>query len=153
MLLKILKTPNVPALHPRFAMSPVGGRMSSAYDPLQPAKRPGGRPTVAPRYRVLLHKKFRNHYAQLAERVGIQQARQMWDHLATTPGATSGIASTTILRGRAGRPRGPGWSRTVHYEVSGDARVDYQYHDAYRSNPSGDAHPVVAILTISFGSH
>lgn len=46
----------------------------------------------------------------------------------------------------------PGWSRTVHYEVTGSARVDYQFHDAYLGE-SGDEHPVVAILTINFGSH
>lgn len=100
-----------------------------------------------------MHKRFKNHHTDLVRRVGLQQAQQLWDHLAAMPGTTSGVASTTILRGRAGRPQGPGWSRTVHYEVTGAARVDYQYHDAYRTSPSGDAHRVVAILTISFGSH
>lgn len=127
--------------------------MSSAYDPLTPARRPGIRPEAQPDYRVLVHKRFRNHYVQLVERVGLQQAQQLWDHLASNPGRTSGIASTTMLRGKAGRPQGPGWSRTVHYEVTSSARVDYQYNDTYKTSPDGDAHRVVAILTISFGSH
>ncbi len=127
--------------------------MTSAYDPFETARRPGRRPGSAPAYRVLVNKRYRNHYAQLVERVGLQQAQQMWDHVANSPGATSGVAATTILRCKAGLPQGPGWSRTVHYEVTGSARVDYQYHDAYRAHPDGDAHRVVAILTISFGSH
>jgi hypothetical protein len=77
----------------------------------------------------------------------------MWDHLAAAPGSTTAVASTTILKGRSGQPQGPGWSRTVHYEVSSSARVDFQYHDEYQTHPAGDCHRVVAILTISFGSH
>ena len=26
----------------------------------------------------------------------------------------------------------PGFSRTVHYEISGAGRIDYQFNDAYR---------------------
>ncbi|MEV0591337.1 hypothetical protein [Nonomuraea cavernae] len=93
------------------------------------------------------------HYAQLAERVGVQQAQQFWDHVSQEPGKPSAIASITILRGKAGKPKEPGWSRTHHYEVSSMARIDYQYHGGYQTNPDGDPHPVVAILTITFGSH
>lgn len=62
-------------------------------------------------------------------------------------------ANTTLLRGRAGQPIGEGWSRTVHYELSSKARANYQYNNAYRTRTDGDAHPVVAILTIDYASH
>jgi hypothetical protein len=127
--------------------------MPSAYDPLQPAQRPGSGPNDAPLYRVLVDKRFRHHYKQLVERVGLQQAQQLWDFLASTPGGKSAIASTTVLKGKAGAAKGPGWSRTVHYEVTGSARVDYQFHNSYKTKANGDEHCVVAILTISFGSH
>ena len=127
--------------------------LSSAYDPNVPARRPGGKPDKAPRYRVLVHRRYLEHYKELAERVGIKQARQFWDHVAQDPGNPDPIASTCFLRGRAGRPKNPGWSRTIHYEVSSSARIDYQYHDAYTTEPDGDPHPIVAILTINYSSH
>ncbi|MDH2425395.1 hypothetical protein [Sphaerisporangium sp. TRM90804] len=100
-----------------------------------------------------MHRRFAQHYEQLVHRVGLQQAEQFWDHVSQEPGKPSALASITILKGSAGKPRGSGWSRTHHYELTSMARVDYQYHDGYRTAPDGDAHPVVAILTISFGSH
>jgi hypothetical protein len=93
------------------------------------------------------------HYKELAARVGIQQSKQFWDHVAFTPGQPDPIAPTTILKGQAGRPKGPGWSRTFHYEVSASGRIDYQYNDAYTTSPSSDPHPVVVILTINYSSH
>jgi hypothetical protein len=57
-----------------------------------------------------------------------------------------------MLRGSLGRPIAAGFSRTVHYEVSGAGRIDYQYHDAY-VGARGDPHPVVFILRIALGSH
>jgi hypothetical protein len=126
---------------------------TSAYQPFQPARRPGGRPDTAPCYRILVHRRFRKHYEELVDRVGLQQARQFWDHVAMSPGNPSAIASTCYLRGKAGRPQGPGWSRTIHYELTGSARIDYQFHDAHTTDAGGDPHPVVAILTISYSSH
>ncbi|SRR6266702_202410 len=125
----------------------------SAYDPLRPAKRPVRKPRQAPRYRILVHKSFHNHYTQLVSRVGEQQAKQFWDHIAHHPGQPDPIAQTTILKGRAGKPRGDGWSRTIHYEVSSSARIDYQYNDTYATSPDNDQHKVVAILTINYTSH
>jgi hypothetical protein len=58
---------------------------TSAYDPLAPARRPGGRPDRKPKYRVLFHKRFRNHYEQLVTMVGLQQAQQFWDHVSAKP--------------------------------------------------------------------
>jgi hypothetical protein len=125
----------------------------SAYDPLQPAKRPGGKPDEQPKYRVLVHKRFRRLYEELAARAGLQQAQQFWDHVAHDPGSPAPVASTCILKGQAGRPKGPGWSRTVHYEVTSSARIDYQFCDEYQTSPEGDSHKVVAILTINYTSH
>lgn len=125
----------------------------SAYDPYAPARRPSGHPESAPKHRILVHKRFRNYYDELGKRVGIQQAQQFWDHIALHPGEPSPVASICLLRGRAGRPQGDGWSRTYHYELSSMARADYQFHNSYKTSPDGDPHPVVAILTISFGSH
>ena len=127
--------------------------LPSAYQPLQPARRPAGKPTEKPNYRVLVHRKFANHWSQAVERVGLQQVEQVWDHVAQTPGSTSPVASITILKGKAGRPQGAGWSRTDHYELSGAARIDYQFHNEYAVSEGGDKHRVVAILTIDFSSH
>ncbi len=46
----------------------------------------------------------------------------------------------------------PGFSRTVHYEISGAGRIDYQYNAAYLG-ARGDPHPVVCIRAISLSSH
>ncbi|WP_155356357.1 hypothetical protein [Acrocarpospora macrocephala] len=85
--------------------------------------------------------------------VGIKAAQQFWDHVSQTPGEPDPIAATCFLRGKAGKPRGDGWSRTIHYEISGAGRIDYQYNDTYKTFPDGDEHKVVAILTISYSSH
>jgi len=126
---------------------------NSAYTPFGPARHPGGKPEAKPGYRVLVHKKFRNRWAEVVDRVGLQQAQQFWDHVAATPGQKSPIASITILKGKAGLPMADGWSRTHHYEISGAGRIDYQYHNEYAAGAVGDPHRVVAIMTISFGSH
>jgi hypothetical protein len=127
--------------------------VDSAYKPLQPARRPGSRPADAPAYRVLVHRHYVDHYARMAEVVGLQQAQQFWDHVATTPDAWPAVGTSCILRGKAGLPKGVGWSRTVHFEVSSMARVDYQYHKAFKTTENGDPHPVVAILVINLTSH
>jgi len=125
----------------------------SAYQPFTPARRPGGRPTKGPTYRVLVHRKFRKHWSELVERVGLQHAQQFWDHVAHTPGLKSPIAQMTILKGKAGQPMGSGWSRTYHFEISGAGRIDYQFNDQYQIDAESDPHRVVAILTISYSSH
>lgn len=124
-----------------------------AYQPFQPAKRPGGRPRSKPIYRVLVHRRYFEEYQELVDRVGETSAQQFWDHVATTPGALPRVNSTTILKGKAGAPDAPGFSRTIHYEVSGAARLNYQYSDTYRVGGSGDAHHVVRIKVIDYSSH
>lgn len=125
----------------------------SAYQPLEPAKRPGSKPEAAPAYRVLVHRKFQSHWSEVVDRVGLSAAQEFWDHLASSPGQAPPTASTRIMRGKAGDPKGVGWSRTVHYELSSKARANYQFHDSYRTHPDGDEHHVVAILTIDYSSH
>lgn len=89
----------------------------------------------------------------MVPQVGMQQAQELWDHLANHANQMPATANTCFLRGKAGRPQGDGWSRTIHYEVTSKVRVDYQYHEEYRTRPGGDPHPVVAVLTINFTSH
>jgi hypothetical protein len=125
----------------------------SAYSPYRPARRPGNRPVESPRYRVLVHKSYIGLYDQLARRVGIQQAQQFWDHLCTRPGSPCEVASITILRGKTGKLKAPGWSRTYHFEISSMARANYQFNDDYKTVFDGDSHRVVFILTLNFSSH
>lgn len=125
----------------------------SAYRPFMPARHPTSTPRVRPKYRLLVHRKFARHWDQLVQRIGEQGALQFWEHVTENPGSTSAVAQTTILKGKAGKAMGPGWSKTCHYEISGAGRIDYQYHNAYRTKPEGDPHRVVAIRTISFSSH
>lgn len=124
-----------------------------AYQPLRPGRRPGGKPRKAPVYRVLVHRKFLEKWEEMAERVGLRAAQDFWDHIAMQPGVPPTTASTCFLRGKAGLPQGPGWSKTIHYELSSMARINYQYNEAYRTSEDGDAHGVVAVLTIDFSSH
>jgi hypothetical protein len=77
----------------------------------------------------------------LPERVGLTAARQFYDHVAQTPGQPAPVNRTGVLRGRAGEPMAPGFSRTIHYEISGAGRIDYQYHDAYDDGARGDPSP------------
>jgi len=125
----------------------------SAYRPYMPARHPTSAPTVRPTYRLLVHRKYSRHWDQLVQRIGAQGALQFWEHVTENPGSTSPVAQTSILKGKAGKPKGPGWSRTCHYEVSGAGRIDYQYHNAFRTERGGDPHRIVIILTIAYGSH
>ena len=125
---------------------------ASAYQPYEPARRPGGRPAAKPGYRVLVHRKFADLWTALPERVGLTAAQQFYDHVANTPGHPAAINRTGILRGKAGEPMASGFSRTIHYEITGAGRIDYQFNDAYRGI-RGDPHPVVFIRAINLSSH
>jgi len=124
-----------------------------AYHPLWVTARPAGKPDFTPVYRVLVHRKFYDAWCELPARVGLAAATQFWDHVAATPGSVPALNGSCILRGSAGRPQGAGWSRTIHYEVSSMARINYQYHNSYTTSQGGDPHPVVAILSINYSSH
>lgn len=125
----------------------------SAYRPLRPAPRPGGKPDSTPAYRVLVHRRFFDKWQEMAERVGLGAAQEFWDHVAAQPGFRPATAQTCFLRGKPGLPQGLGWSKTIHYEISSMARINYQYNNAYKTSEAGDAHPVVAVLSIDFSSH
>lgn len=131
--------------------------MPDAYRPFVPARRPGGRPDFEPRYRVLIHHQYLDLWHTLVDRVGVESAQQFWDHVALTPGQPPAVNRATIMKGRSANPIGPGFSRTVHYEISGAGRINYQFNDAFDQGRAGDPHSVVFILTINLtiklGSH
>jgi hypothetical protein len=102
---------------------------------------------------VLVHRAFAADWSMLPEHVGFASAQQFYDHVAADPGRPPDINRTTVLRGRAGKPLFEGCSRTIHYEISGAGRIDYQHAQGFRGGLHGDPHAVVLILTIALGSH
>jgi hypothetical protein len=94
-----------------------------------------------------------NEWNSIADRVGIDSAKQFWEHVAIRPGEIPKVGTTTILRGKHNGPKWPGYSRTIHYEISGAGRIDYQFANATNEGAQNDSHPVVKILTIDFDSH
>ena len=127
--------------------------MSKAYAPLVPARRPGGKPKNAPGYRILVERKYASSWREIADRVGLQQAQQFWDHVSQSAGEMSALASTCIPQGKAGLPKRTGLSRTYHYELSSKARIDNQFSDDYRTSGEADPHPVDCIWTMDYTSH
>jgi hypothetical protein len=101
---------------------------------------------------VLVHRKQRDLWNGLADVVGVESAQLFWDHVAQTPGRAPRVGSSNILKGKAGEPKAEGFSRTIHYEISGAGRINYQFNDAYIGR-HGDPHSVVWILTIDHSSH
>lgn len=126
---------------------------NSAYQPLQPARRPGGKPADSPNFRVLVHRQYYEKYKRLEEMIGLQQAQELWDHLAMTPDQPPKTGSCVLLKGKAGDPHEIGWSRKRHYEASSKVRVDYEFNREFKTAEAADPHPVCAIMTISFSSH
>ncbi|MHB8875301.1 MAG: hypothetical protein ACYC8T_16570 [Myxococcaceae bacterium] len=100
-----------------------------------------------------MHRGFLADWKSLAERVGLQSAQQFWDHVAHTPGQPPKVGTASIMKGKHNGPKWPGYSKTIHYEISGAGRIDYQYADDTTEGERGDAHPVVKILSINLGSH
>ena len=124
-----------------------------AYRPYVAARSPGGRPDTKPVYRVLVHRRFVAVWNGLADQVGVTAARQFWTHASSTPGMPPAVGSSTVLRGKHHGPKWEGYSRTIHYEISGAGRIDYQYSNDTCEGDHGDPHQVVKILTIDLGSH
>lgn len=124
-----------------------------AYRPYVSARSPGRRPDEAPAFRVLVHRQFLDAWNGLADAVGLTAAKQFWNHVSQTPGAPPFVGSSTVLRGKHHRGKWPGYSQTIHYEISGAGRIDYQYASATSEGIEGDTHAVVKILTIDLGSH
>jgi hypothetical protein len=102
---------------------------------------------------VLVHRQYLQEWTTLANRVGIDSAKQFWDHVSMTPGAHPSVGSSTVLKGKHHAAKWDGYSRTIHYEISGAGRINYQYASATAEGDDGDSHAVVKILTIDLGSH
>ncbi len=99
-----------------------------------------------------MHRKFASLWDELVARVGVRSAQQFWDHVAQTPGQPPVVNSACKLRGKAAKPKEPGFSPTYHYEISSAGRINYQYNSEY-VGARGDPHGVVWILTVDLGSH
>jgi hypothetical protein len=102
---------------------------------------------------VLIHRQYHEVWRALPGRVGLENAQQLYDHLAMMPGAPPKVGTSSILRGNIGQPIDAGFSRTIHYEISGAGRVNYQFHDHFTGGAHGDPHPIVVILSIELASH
>jgi hypothetical protein len=124
-----------------------------AYRPFVAARAPGGRPSEKPIFRVLVHRQYLDIWHSIPDRVGLTSAKQFWDHVSTTPGAPPSVGTSTVLRGKHHKAKWPGYSQTIHYEISGAGRIDYQYASATAEGAKGDVHAVVKILTIDLNSH
>ncbi len=113
--------------------------------------RPGAyRPFVAahaPVFRVLVHRQYLDTWNALAERVGLTSATQFWNHVSVTAGAHPSVGSSVVLKGKHNRAKWSGYSPTIHYEISGAGRIDYQFAPATAEGADGDVHAVVKILT------
>ncbi len=132
---------------------------AGAYDPHRTVGRPGGKPTTKPRFRVQLHKRDWPVWQKLIDEAGVENAQQLWDHLAHRADQPPLLGASTPLKGGHVKATPDGWSRVYHYEVSGPGRVDYRYHDNYdggnKKDDAGrkDKHRCVRIIDISMGSH
>ncbi|MHB1498295.1 MAG: hypothetical protein ACYCXN_10350 [Acidimicrobiales bacterium] len=124
-----------------------------AYRPHVAARRPGGRPSVKPAFRVLVHHRYLELWNELPSRVGLENAQQFWDHVAMTPGEPPKVGTSSVMKGKHAAPKWPGYSKTVHYEVTGAGRIDYQFNPRATEGVRGDPHGVVKILTIDLSSH
>jgi hypothetical protein len=128
--------------------------MVKAYSPFVPAKRPGGRPESKPEYRILVHKRFLNKWEEIAERIGLEQAKKLYDSISSSPWKFPDGVNGGILKGKSGKPESEGFSRTHHWRVPGSAtRVDYQYHNEFTQPPLKDPHKIVKIININYSSH
>jgi hypothetical protein len=57
------------------------------------------------------------------------------------------------MKGKHNAAKWPGYSSTIHYEISGAGRIDYQFNPTSTEGAQGDPHGVVKILSIDLGSH
>lgn len=70
-----------------------------------------------------------------------------------TPGQPPKVGTSSVMKGKYAAPKWPGYSKTIHYEITGAGRIDYQWNANATGGAQGDAHGVVRILTIELGSH
>lgn len=119
-----------------------------AHRPFVPARSPGGKPTIEPKWRVVVHHKFLKRWEELVGRVGLTGAQQLWDYLTTQPGEPGPYRCVSKMRGT-----GKGKPTVWHYEVSGAGRVDFRVELHHEAKSGMGAHPTVFIIGINFGSH
>jgi len=100
-----------------------------------------------------VHRQFLGIWNELPSRVGLVNAQQFWDHVAMTPGEPPEVGTSSVMKGKHAAPKWPGYSKTIHYEITGAGRIDYQFNPAATEGRRGDPHGVVKILTIDLGSH
>ena len=124
----------------------------SAYRPFVSARAPKGRPVAAPAWRLLVHRQYAGAWQDLADRAGLENAQQFYDHITQTPDQHPKVGTSGMLRGNHNKGKN-GWSRRVHYEITGAGRIDYEYHATYKTSVDGDEHAVVRILVINLSSH
>jgi hypothetical protein len=130
-----------------------GNPAPGGYRPHVAARRPGGRPPSKPAFRVLVHHKYLAIWNELTERVGLTNAQQFWDHVAMTPGQPPRVGTSSVMKGKHNAPKWPGYSKTIHYEITGAGRIDSQFNPAASDGARGDSHGVVKIMSIDLGSH
>jgi len=94
-----------------------------------PARSPGGRPKTAPVYRVLVHHQYLHAWGPPS------------------------VGTSCVLKGKAGEPHKKGYSKTVHYEISGAGRINYLCSNTATDGERGDHHRVIKILTFDLDSH
>lgn len=87
-------------------------------------------------------------WGDMVTAVGDESASQCWDHLAQNPGQKPPINSGNPLAGKQFGPTADGFSRVMHYRVSSAWRVDYRFHDTYRTSATGEPHKIVVILWV-----
>ena len=57
------------------------------------------------------------------------------------------------MKGKHNGPKWPGYSKTIHYKITGAGRIDYQFNPSATEGARGDPHGVVKITSIDLGSH
>jgi hypothetical protein len=70
-----------------------------------------------------------------------------------TLGEPPKVGSSSVIKGKHAAPKWPGYSKTVHYEITGAGRIDYQFNPRATEGARGHPHGVVRILSIDLGSH
>lgn len=65
---------------------------------------------------------------ELPDRVGLAKAQQFWGHVAMTPGQPPKVGTSSVMKGTHAAPKWPGYSKTIHYEITGAGRIDYQFN-------------------------
>lgn len=99
-----------------------------------------------------MHGQYAGAWQDLADRAGLENAQQFYDHITQTPDQHPKVGTSGMLRGNHNKGKN-GWSRRVHYEITGAGRIDYEYHATYKTSADGDEHAVVRILVINLSSH